>query len=112
MLKQTLRGQYKSGRSKEKTPNHEWVVEVPDLVEEMDLVFAREQCRANAVYGRISPSLLKETTHVIPGPASSLGPVASHLIIKSTLLVQKLDKLRVRLAPPEIEVPDLKVAPN
>jgi len=69
---------------------HEWVVEVPDLVEEMDLVFARKQCRANAVYGRISPSL----------------------IVKSTLLVQKLDKLRVRLASPEIEVTDLKVAPK
>lgn len=40
--------------------NHERVVKVPNLVEEMDLIFARKQCSANAVYRGVPPTLLKE----------------------------------------------------
>jgi hypothetical protein len=69
---------------------HEWVVEVTNFVEKVDLIFARKQRRAYAVYRRVAPPL----------------------IIKSTLLVQKLYKLRVCFAPPEIEVPDLEITPD
>lgn len=35
-----------------------WIVLVPDLVEELDLVFAREYPRSDAVYGCVAPALV------------------------------------------------------
>jgi hypothetical protein len=108
VLKQTLRLGVE--HSAVKSTHHEWVVEVTNFVEKVDLIFARKQRRAYAVYRRVAPPLLKERTNVILGPLI-LVPL-SHLIIKSTLLVQKLYKLRVCFAPPEIEVPDLEITPD
>jgi len=84
-------------------------VQVADFVEEVDLFLAREQCSADTVHGRVAPTLLKENVIL----ASTKVPVPlPHLIVESTLLVQKLYKLRVGLASPEIEVTDLKVTPD
>ena len=38
----------------------EWLVPVPNIVEEMKLVFRREQGGADGVYGRVAPSLVVE----------------------------------------------------
>ena len=95
--------------AKEKTANHEWVMEVPDLIKEVDLVFARKKRCTNAVNRRVAPTLLKELSARLPLKSS---PPLPHLVVKSTLLVQKLDKLRVRLTPPKVQVTDLKVAPD
>ena len=46
-----------------KSAYHEWVVEVSNLVEEVDLIFPGEQRRANTVHGSVSPSLSKDTCH-------------------------------------------------
>lgn len=63
------------------------------------------------MYGRVTPTLLKERSDVIPGPLK-VSVLPPHLVVKPALLVQKFDKLRVRLTPPEVEVTDLKVTPN
>jgi RNase P protein component len=60
MLKQTSEIRVGHFIAKEKTANHEWVMEVPDLIEEVDLVFARKKRCANAVNRRVAPTLLKE----------------------------------------------------
>jgi len=49
--------------------------------------------------------------NVIFSPSEASVPLP-HLIIESTLLVQKLYKLRVGLTPPEVEITDLKVTPD
>lgn len=53
------RSRSKAGPGAAEVTYHERVVEVPNLIEEVDLIFAREQCRAYAVYGRVTPSLIK-----------------------------------------------------
>ena len=84
-------------------------MEVSNFIEEVDLIFPGKQCRSDAVNGRIAPTLLKE--HLSPGPLK-VSVLPPHLIVESTLLVQELYKFRVSLAPPEIEIADLKIAPD
>jgi len=56
------------------SPYHEWVVEVSNLVEKVDLIFARKQCGANTVHRCVAPTLLKEKRYSrsteSPGPGA------------------------------------------
>ena len=36
----------------------------------------------------------------------------AHLVVKATLLIQEVEELGVSLAPPEVEVANLKVTPD
>ena len=74
----------------------------------MDLVLLGEEGRANAVYGRISPSLRKVTQP----DHSARSMIEIYLVVESALLVEEVEELGVRLASPEVEVTDLKVAPD
>ena len=68
----------------------EGFVSISDIVEEVDLILASEQCRADGVHGRIAPSL----------------------VVKSSCLVQVIEEIHVRLRPPEVEVTEFKVGPD
>ena len=56
------------------------------------------------------PNAIKRKNVILSPPEASV--LLSHLVIESTLLVQKLYKLRVGLTPPEVEITDLKVTPD
>ena len=75
----------------------------------MDLLFLGEESRANAVYGRISPSLRKQS---ISTPRCSAASAISHLVVEAALLVEEVEELGVSLAPPEVEVANLEVTPD
>ena len=92
-----------------KSAYHEWVVEIPYLVEEVDLIFPRKQGGADTVYGRVSPTLLKEVRQF--GPQNNHAPLP-HLIVEATLFVQELHKLGVGLTTPEVEITNLEVTPD
>jgi hypothetical protein len=109
VLKRTL--MVSTGPIAEEQTDHERVMKVPNLIEKVNLIFARKQCSANAVYGRVAPTLLREWSDAVPGPLK-VSVLFPHLIVESALLVQKLNKLRVRFTSPEVEVTDLKVTPN
>ena len=74
----------------------------------MDLVLLGEEGRANAVYGRISPSLRKVTQP----DRSARSMIETYLVVESALLVEEVEELGVRFASPKVEVTDLKVAPD
>jgi len=59
VLKQTVRFRA-AVHSAAKPAHHEWVVEVSNLIEKVDLILARKQCGANTVHWRVAPTLLKE----------------------------------------------------
>lgn len=63
---------------------------VPNIVEEVDLVLAREERRTNRVHRRVTPAL----------------------VVKPALLVEVVKELGVALATPEVEVADLEVRPD
>lgn len=86
-------------------------MKVSNLVKEVDLIFACKQRGANAVHRRVAPTLLKETSNVRSAPLK-VSVLLAHLIVKSSLLIQKFDELRVCLTSPEVEVANLKVTPN
>ena len=73
VLEQILRRQAPNGT--EKSAYHEWIVEVSNLIEKMDLILARKQCGTNTVHWRVTPTLLKESRH--SRCAASLGSAAS-----------------------------------
>ena len=75
----------------------------------MDLLFLGEESRANAVYGRISPSLRKPSVSMIRCSTTS---ASSHLVVEAALLVEEVEELGVSLAPPEVEVANLEVTPD
>ena len=75
----------------------------------MNLVLLGEEGRANAVYGRISPSLRKLSVSTLRCSAAS---ASSHLVVEATLLVEEVEELGVSLAPPEVEVANLEVTPD
>lgn len=63
---------------------------VPNVLEEMKLVFRREQCSANGVDRCVAPAFVVETAS----------------------LVEVVEELAVGFASPKIEVANLKVTPN
>jgi len=68
----------------------EGLVAVADIAEEVQLVLGREQRGADGVHGRVAPPLIVEPTRG----------------------VEVREELAVRLAAPEVEIANLKVAPD
>ena len=52
--------------------------------------------------------------HVSPSPRGDpfARNIAAHLVVEPALAVEEVEELRVRLAPPEVHVRDLEVAPD
>ena len=93
------------------------VVLVADLVEELDLVLALEERDRDTVDGRITPPLkrcfgLGKRRVDYHYHARGRGRMTAYLVVEATLGVEELEVLRVGLAPPEIHVRDLEVAPD
>ena len=63
---------------------------VPDIREEVELVFGCKQSSTDRVNGGITPSF----------------------IVKATGLVEMVEEFAVRLSSPEVEVADFKVGPD
>ena len=68
----------------------EWLMSVSNIVEEVDLIFAREEGGADGMNRRVAPSL----------------------VVEPALGIEVLEELAVRLAAPEVEVSDLEIAPD
>jgi len=68
----------------------ERLVAVSDVIEEMDLVFARKECRSNTVDRCISPSFVIETTFPI----------------------EEVEECGIRFASPQVQVSNLEIAPE
>lgn len=68
----------------------EWLVPVPDIREEVELVLRCKQCSADGVNGCVAPALVVETTS----------------------LVEVLEEFAIGFASPEVEITDLEVAPD
>lgn len=63
---------------------------VSNIFEEVNLVFGREQSSGDRMDRRIAPPF----------------------IIEASLLVEVIEKVDIRLGPPEVEIADLKVGPD
>jgi hypothetical protein len=73
-----------------------------------NLILLSKQGSTDAMNRSISPAL-KDVDQYL----QFLKPIAiTHLIIESSLGIQEFKKLRVGLAPPEVEVADLEIAPD
>ena len=84
----TLRTMLPSARPRE--THLKGLVTVANILEPVDLVLWRKQGRRDRVDRRVSPALIVETS----------------------LLVEVLEKVEIRLGAPEVEVADFKVAPD
>lgn len=79
---------------------------IQEHVDTYNLIFLCKKRSSNAVHGRISPTLdqsLKKKTR---------RRGETNLIIEATFLVQEIEKFHICLAAPEIQVTNLKVAPD
>ena len=74
----------------------------------MDLLFLGEESRANAVYGRISPSLHGRSEH----RDKALRSGRTYLVVETTFLIEEVEELGVGFAPPEVKVANLEVTPD
>jgi hypothetical protein len=73
-----------------------------------NLILLSKQGSTDAMNRGISPTLEDVSQYL-----QFLRPIAvTNLIIESSLGIQEFKKLRVGLAPPEVEVADLEIAPN
>jgi hypothetical protein len=68
----------------------ERLMPVANVIEEVDLILAREERRADTVYRCVAPAF----------------------IVKATLLIEELEVLHVRLGTPEFERANLEVGPE
>ena len=68
----------------------EWLMPVPNIVEEINLVLLREECRSNTVDRSITPTF----------------------IVEATLLVKEIEKLLITFGSPQVKITDLEVAPD
>lgn len=90
----------------------ERLMSVSDIIEEMNLIFLREECGADAVHRRVSPSLERNKIKSSVCETIYARKKESNLVVKSAFLVEELKVFAIRLASPEPQVGDFEVAPD